>query len=133
MKRIGRFFAVMAASVTVAAGAFVSPASAAPQPPAFLGDVSEWGMVEIKVDDTSSQITPLTTKDVGGGTWTYGTKLVSNGKLCYSYYFHGSENHKSTARIGNGQNTATNSAGYTSYAERVAGAAWTCYAYWGKL
>ncbi|MFD5445970.1 lactococcin 972 family bacteriocin [Streptomyces tendae] len=119
--------------MTVAAGAFASPASAAPQPPAFLGDVSEWGMVEIKIDDTSSQVTPFTTKDVGGGSWTYGTKLTSSGKLCYSYYFHGSENHKSTARIGDGQTTATNSAGYTSRAERTAGAAWTCYAYWGKL
>ncbi|MEV7991973.1 lactococcin 972 family bacteriocin [Streptomyces sp. NPDC086077] len=133
MKDIGRFFAVMAASMTVAAGAFVSPASAAPQPPAFLGDVSEWGMVEIKVDDTSSEITPFTTEDVGGGTWTYGTVLNSDGKLCYSYYFHASVSHKSTAKIQNRSTTATNSPGYTSFAERQGGGAYTCYAYWGKL
>ncbi|MGW0821561.1 lactococcin 972 family bacteriocin [Streptomyces sp. NPDC002845] len=75
----------------------------------------------------------MATKDVGGGSWTYGTELTADGKRCYSYYFHGSVAHKSTAKIANASNTDTARAGVTSRASRTAGAAYTCYAYWGKL
>ncbi|WP_406008388.1 lactococcin 972 family bacteriocin [Streptomyces sp. NBC_00637] len=123
--------AVVAASVAVAAGTLASPASGAtPQPPKELGNVKEWGMVEIKVEPTSL-VSPATSKDVGGGTWTYGTEVVTGGKRCYSYYFHGSKLHNATAKIGNGSHKVGEVAGKTAKASRTAGAAYTCYAYRG--
>lgn len=129
-----RFFrraAVVAASAAVVASALASPASGAtPQPPKELGNVKEWGMVEIKVDP-NSLMAPTTTKDVGGGSWTYGTEVVTGGKRCYSYYFHGSKLHNATAKIANGSLKVGADAGKTAKASRTAGAAYTCYAYWG--
>ncbi|MBV7698375.1 lactococcin 972 family bacteriocin [Streptomyces sp. TRM70350] len=90
-------------------------------------------MVAIKVDPSSRSVTPATTKDVGGGTWTYGTELVSGGKRCYSYYFHGSKLHKATARIANAERNAAEPGGRTARASATAGAAYTCYAYWSNL
>ncbi|MFF5968002.1 lactococcin 972 family bacteriocin [Streptomyces collinus] len=122
---------VVAASAAVVAGALASPASGAtPQPPKELGNVKEWGMVEIKVDP-NSPVAPATTKDVGGGTWTYGTELVADGKRCYSYYFHGSKLHNATAKIGAGSIKVGEKAGKTAKASKVGGGAFTCYTYWG--
>ncbi|MET9040890.1 lactococcin 972 family bacteriocin [Streptomyces mirabilis] len=120
-------------SAAMAAGVFASPSSAAtPKPPKELGNVKAWGMVTIKVD-ASSTVSPKTTKDVGGGSWTYGTELVTGGKRCYSNYFHGSKAHKSTAQMGNSSFTDTAVAGVTSKASKTAGAALTCNVYWGLL
>ncbi|WP_158073111.1 lactococcin 972 family bacteriocin [Streptomyces kebangsaanensis] len=123
--------AIFGASVAVAAGILASPASAATfPPPPEMGDVSEWGMVEITAD-ASSPVTTQTTKDVGGGSWTYGTEIVAGGKRCYSYYFHGTYLHRATAEIAGGSHTAGANPGVTAKASKTAGAAWTCYAYWG--
>ncbi|MDX3308877.1 lactococcin 972 family bacteriocin [Streptomyces sp. ME08-AFT2] len=133
MKSFGRSVTVVVASAAMAAGILTSPAIAAtPQPPKELGNVREWGMVAITVD-SSSRVAAQTIEDVGGGSWTYGTELVTGGKRCYSYYFHGTEQHKSTAKIASGETMATALAGKTSKASRTAGAAYTCYAYWGKI
>ncbi|MDX3574395.1 lactococcin 972 family bacteriocin [Streptomyces sp. ID05-47C] len=133
MKVIGRSIAIMAAGAAMATGILASPASAAaPQPPKELGNVSEWGMVAIEVDP-SSDVTAQTTDDVGGGTWTYGTEITTAGKRCYSYYFHGSKDHKATAKIAGSSYTDTALAGTSAKASKTAGTAYTCYTYWGLL
>ncbi|WP_330265634.1 lactococcin 972 family bacteriocin [Streptomyces griseorubiginosus] len=131
MRYFRRSMTVAAASAAVFVGALASPASGAtPQPPKELGNVKEWGMVAIKIDP-NSRVAPATTKDVGGGSWTYGTEIVADGKRCYSYYFHGSKLHNATAKIANGSLKVGEVAGKTAKASRTAGAAYTCYAYWG--
>lgn len=125
MKFLGKSLTLLAASAALTAGAIApaAPAIAAtPQPTS--------GMVVIKVDPNDRTLTPATTVDAGGGSWTYGTELVTGGKLCYSYYFHGSKQHHSTATIAGASNSYYAAAGKTSYAEKTAGAAYTCYAYW---
>ncbi|MFE4966325.1 lactococcin 972 family bacteriocin [Streptomyces sp. NPDC056660] len=128
MKALSKRLTVVAAAAAIAAGVLTpaAPASAATSQP-------QGGMVVIKVDPSSSSVTPATTKDVGGGTWTYGTELTTEGKLCYSYYFHGSKNHTATAQIANAKQKVANSAGYSAKARAVAGSAYTCYAYWGII
>jgi lactococcin 972 family bacteriocin len=88
-------------------------------------------MAVIEVDPSSRTVEPATTKDVGGGVWTYGTEIVTGGKRCYSYYFHGSKQHSATAKIAGSQTKAVEAAGRTAKASRTAGAAYQCYTYWG--
>ncbi|MFJ8606349.1 lactococcin 972 family bacteriocin [Streptomyces sp. NPDC093675] len=125
VKLLGKSLTFAAASAALAAG-FVAPATpagaATPQPTS--------GMVTIKVDPSSRTVVPATTVDVGGGSWTYGTELVTGGKRCYSYYFHGSKLHHATAIIADAQNSAYQPGGYTAKASATAGAAYTCHAYW---
>ncbi|GGR81231.1 hypothetical protein GCM10010252_19690 [Streptomyces aureoverticillatus] len=131
MKTLGRTLAIAAASAATAAGVLAAPANAQePQPPKELGSVSEWGMAKITIDAKSAQGTHQ--KDVGGGTWTYGYKLTSGGKKCFSYYFHGSKYHSSTAKIADGKDVDVEQPGRTSKANLTAGAAYTCYTYWSK-
>ncbi|WP_078870837.1 lactococcin 972 family bacteriocin [Streptomyces caatingaensis] len=132
MKLFGRSLVVVAASTAVAAGVLVSPASGAtPRPPKELGNVTEWGMVEIKVDPNAKLAAPMASKNVGGGTWEYGTELTPGGKRCYSYYYHGSKLHNATVEIGGGSLKVGAKAGETARASKTAGAAYTCHAYWG--
>ncbi len=58
--------------------------------------------------------------------------LMTDGKRCYSYYFHGSKGHSATAKIADGQDYAHAASGVTAKAGTTAGAAYTCYAYWSK-
>jgi hypothetical protein len=58
---------------------------------------------------------------------------VTGGKRCYSYYFHGSKAHKSTAKMADDSFTDTALKGVTSKASRTAGTAFTCNVYWGLL
>ncbi|MBG0853641.1 lactococcin 972 family bacteriocin [Streptomyces spinoverrucosus] len=119
--------AAAAAALTTGVLAPATSASAAtPQP-------KDWGMVAIKVDPSSRSVTPMTTKNVGGGTWTYGTEITADGKRCYSYYFHGSKLHRASVTIAGGTSRAAESPGHTARATRTAGAAYTCYAYWANL
>jgi hypothetical protein len=47
------------------------------------------------------EVTPFAEEEVGGGTWSYGTKLtVSFKKRVYSNYFHKTDVHGSAAKIG---------------------------------
>ncbi|WP_369171066.1 lactococcin 972 family bacteriocin [Streptomyces sp. R28] len=133
MKALGKSLILSAAAAALATGVLApaTPTSAAtPQPPKELGNVKEWGMVEIKVDPTSRKSTRAT-QDVGGGSWTYGTELTADGKRCYSYYFHGSKLHNATAKIANSSYKVGEKAGKTAKASKTSGAGYTCYAYWG--
>ncbi|CAM5363378.1 lactococcin 972 family bacteriocin [Streptomyces coeruleorubidus] len=61
-----------------------------------------------------------------GGNWCYGYNLTTDGKYCYSNYYHSTKDHHSTVKIAGGSNTGYAFAGQTSYANRTAGAAYTC-------
>ncbi|MFF9496341.1 lactococcin 972 family bacteriocin [Streptomyces flaveolus] len=128
-KVFGRALAVSAAAAALAAGALApaTPASAAaPQP-------KEWGVVTITVDPSSDSVTPMTVKEVGGGTWSYGTSISSTGlKLCYSNYVHPDQYHSSSAVIASATAKDYADAGAWSRASVSNGHAYTCYAYWAK-
>ncbi len=94
------------------------------KPPAELGNPSEWAAVVIEMDD--STVTPKACIGASGGNWCYGYNLTSDGKYCYSNYYHPTKMHHSTVKIAGGSNTAHAFAGQTSYANRTAGAAYTC-------
>lgn len=113
--------AAVTAALTVGVLIPATPAGAATHQPTH-------GMVAIKVP--SSGVSAKTTKDVGGGSWTYGYELTTGGKRCFSYYFHGSKKHHATAKIALGSNTAYAFGGTTAKASRTAGAAYECYAFW---
>lgn len=99
------------------------------KPPAELGNPSEWAAVVIEMDD--SNVTPKACIGASGGNWCYGYNLTSDGKYCYSNYYHPTKDHHSTAKIAGGSNKAYAFAGQTSYANRTAGAAYTCEAFYG--
>ncbi|MFH9087698.1 lactococcin 972 family bacteriocin [Streptomyces sp. NPDC017673] len=98
------------------------------KPPAELGNPSKWGAVVINVD--ASSVAPKTCIGASGGNWCYGYDLTTDGKYCYSNYYHPTEIHRSTVKIAGGSLTAGAYAGETSYAHMTAGAAYTCYTYY---
>ncbi|MEV7364530.1 lactococcin 972 family bacteriocin [Streptomyces sp. NPDC091299] len=103
------------------------------KPPAELGNPSEWGVVVIKMDDsavTPLAATPLACIGASGGNWCYGYDYVTAGKYCYSNYYHSTKQHHSTVKIAGGSTSAYAFAGQTSYANRTAGAAYTCETYY---
>ncbi|MEU6572415.1 lactococcin 972 family bacteriocin [Streptomyces sp. NPDC046805] len=123
MKFLGKSFTFAAATAALAAGVLApatSAGAAVAQPKS--------GVVAIKVDPSRPSV--KTTKDVGGGSWTYGYELTTGGKRCFSYYFHGSKMHHATAKIANASTSAYGFAGQTAKASRTAGAAYECYAFW---
>jgi hypothetical protein len=135
MKVRRKSFIITAAAAALTVGVLMpaAPASAAPTWPAELGpEPAEWGVVDIEIDPSSTQVTPKTTKDKGGGTWTYGTEVVADGKRCYSYYFHGSKGHSATVKIASVGDYDHAAAGTSAKASRTAGAVYTCHAYWSK-
>ncbi|GGA49559.1 hypothetical protein GCM10007416_23310 [Kroppenstedtia guangzhouensis] len=79
----------------------------------------------------SGAVTPFSV-NVGGGTWDYGTRLVSFGtkKEVYSNYYHGTKNHGSTAQIGTQSNKSCVRPGSTSYASARGGLFDSTHAYW---
>ncbi|MES9520069.1 lactococcin 972 family bacteriocin [Streptomyces capoamus] len=98
------------------------------KPPAELGNPSKWGAAVIKMDVAASA--PKACVGASGGKWCYGYDVTTDGKYCYSNYYHAKEMHRSTAKIAGGSVTAGAYAGETSYAHRTAGAAYTCYTYY---
>jgi hypothetical protein len=98
------------------------------KPPAELGNPSEWGVVVIKMDD--SAVTPQACIGASGGNWCYGYNLTTDGKYCYSNYYHSTEFHHSTVKIGGGTISGYAAPGKTSYANLTAGAAYTCNTYY---
>jgi len=84
---------------------------------------------------TNSMVTPFTTVQVGGGTWDYGTRLISlTQKEVWSNYWHPTAVHRSSCKIG----TAYSNSGWTdptvtSYSSAVGAWNQTGYAYWDKL
>lgn len=76
----------------------------------------------------------LTTKKVGGGTWTYGTGVsVVGEKTCTSKYFHASRDHSSTVRMGPRVKRSTTWSGNWSYAKVQGWTTATCKEYWNNL
>lgn len=84
------------------------------------------------VDLTNSEVTPFTTANVGGGTWSYGTDYVFPlSKKVYSNYYHGSKVHSSTSQIGTLVNKSGKiKAGSTSYSDAKGGSGDSTHAYW---
>ncbi|MER5948302.1 lactococcin 972 family bacteriocin [Streptomyces sp. NPDC001904] len=102
-------------------------------PPADLGDPSEWGVVKLEIADSGVQPRANTCKTVTHGKWCYGYDLVSAGKKCYSNYI-ADVKHRSTVRVQDvNHNSGTTAAGKTSYANSTQGAGWTCYAYYDNV
>lgn len=109
-------------------------ASSTVQPPASLlgpnGEKpTEWGVVAIPVNAKS--MSPTASKNVGGGTWNYGTTVEWNGKGCYSNYIHRTKKHSATVAIAGGTDKDIQNADIWAKAWLVGGGAYTCYTYWG--
>ncbi|MFF1698873.1 lactococcin 972 family bacteriocin [Streptomyces sp. NPDC058257] len=150
MKILGKSIALAVAGTALAAVALATPAAAdssqldtigtitihtrgdGTQPPSELGDPEEWGVVELAIDDSAGSVTPRTIVEVGGGKWSYGWKAVTGGKYCYSNYYHSRVKHGSTVKIAGHTVKDTAAAGYTSNANKTAGGAYTCKAYYSK-
>lgn len=102
-------------------------------PPAGLGNPSEWGVVKLEIKDSAAQLRGNTCQDVAHGRWCYGYDVVSSGKRCYWCYsnYIADVKHRSTVRVQNVDHGSGWAAkGETSYASSTQGAAWTCYAYY---
>lgn len=69
-------------------------------PPAELGDPSEWGVVKLEINDSPALVQGNTCENVTHGKWCYGYDLVSAGKKCYSNYI-ADVSHKTTVRVQN--------------------------------
>ncbi|POX49841.1 lactococcin 972 family bacteriocin [Streptomyces sp. Ru72] len=73
----------------------------------------------------------MSTVNVGGGTWSYGTTTGSWGlKRCYSNYVHPSKYHSATSVMADGNDKTYANAGSWANSHVDAGWAYTCYAYW---
>ncbi|MFJ6741126.1 lactococcin 972 family bacteriocin [Streptomyces sp. NPDC091279] len=82
-------------------------------------------------DDSPTLVKPTATKDVGGGSWSYGSVITTTGqKRCYSHYFHGGKSHSATVQIGGASRKVVELWEVTAKAELTAGAALQCNAYW---
>lgn len=122
------------------------------QPPAHLGNPTEWGVVTI-TEGSTGDFTPLTVLEIGGGTWSYGKNLTTDGpagggdpgpgggdpkkppqtgQYCYSNYYHPTVQHGSTVKLAGATNKAVAGVGKWSYANLTAGAIHTCETYYAK-
>ncbi|MFJ8863785.1 lactococcin 972 family bacteriocin [Streptomyces sp. NPDC102451] len=103
------------------------------EPPAELGDPSEWGVVAIEMNDSPGTVKPMVeacTNPPSGGKWCYGWYSVSKGKHCYSNYLHETKSHRATVKINNVTKASGASPGNVAQAWLEAGAAYTCYTYY---
>ncbi|MFJ4928534.1 lactococcin 972 family bacteriocin [Streptomyces sp. NPDC088736] len=151
MKISGKSIAIAVAGGFLAAGALAAPATAVSagipaadgvtvtthhrgdgtQPPAALGDPKEWGVLEFTTGSTG-EFTPMTVLDIGGGTWSYGKNLTTDGQYCYSNYYHPTVKHGSTVQVSSWEDKQIVAKGLTSFASITAGAAYTCKTYYSK-
>ncbi|MFC9842209.1 lactococcin 972 family bacteriocin [Streptomyces sp. NPDC060223] len=149
MKVSGRSIALAVAGAALATGVLAAPATAdgsqvsavgttthirgdGTQPPAELGNPTEWGVVELTMNDSAGSISPMTIVEIGGGTWSYGWYLTADGKYCYSNYYHHDVMHGSTAELGGSSIKHVVVAGEYSNAHLTGGAGYTCNAYYAK-
>jgi hypothetical protein len=103
------------------------------QPPAELGNSSEWGVVTFKMDASADSVSPLSEACVNasGGKWCYGWYTTGVGsKYCYSNYLHQTKWHSSTVKIADLWMRATAAPGDASNAHHTAGLAYTCSTYY---
>ncbi|WP_146046129.1 lactococcin 972 family bacteriocin [Streptomyces cahuitamycinicus] len=94
------------------------------KPPAELGNPSKWGAMVINIDNSPSAAQGCI--GASGGNWCYGYELTTDGKYCYSNYYHGTKMHHSSVKIGALKGSGYAAAGKTSYANRTGGGAYTC-------
>ncbi|SCD99707.1 bacteriocin, lactococcin 972 family [Streptomyces sp. ScaeMP-e83] len=92
---------------------------------------SEWGVAAVPAGASGSSITPLASKQVGGGTWNYGTAAAVTGTKCYSNYIHPTKKHSASVAKAGGTDKDIRNADIWAKASITAGAAYTCYTYWG--
>ncbi|MFB7257734.1 lactococcin 972 family bacteriocin [Streptomyces nojiriensis] len=104
------------------------------EPPAALGNPSEWGVVEIKVPTSAG---PFGTQgwscldNVSGGRWCQGYEYVTAGKCCFSNYLHGTKTHRSSVELAGVIDTSGwVPRGEVANAWYVAGAGYTCRTYY---
>lgn len=85
------------------------------------------------IDLTNTQVTPLTSVSVGGGTWDYGTSLYGlTQKKVWSNYWHPTSYHHSSCTIGaNFSSSGITAPGLTSFSSAVGGWFDSTNAYWG--
>ncbi len=106
------------------------------QPPAGLGNPSEWGEVTFRVDTAPGTITPMSEACISpssGGTWCYGwysTGLTPPQKFCYSNYLQYTMSHSSTVKMAGTTSKGYAAAGDVSEANVTAGFAYTCSTYY---
>ncbi|MER5783084.1 lactococcin 972 family bacteriocin [Streptomyces mobaraensis] len=143
----------MTAVAVAAAGclATAGPANAAPQPQVYTATYTasspvappavligphgekptKWGVARFSVNSAPQLIAP-DTKRVGGGTWTYGGGMASNGRhLCYSNYVHPDKVHSATAVLGVDVDKRYNEPDLWAKASVVDSWDETCETYWG--
>ncbi|EDY44246.1 hypothetical protein SSBG_02360 [Streptomyces sp. SPB074] len=106
------------------------------EPPAILlgpnGEKpTEWGVAVIPADVTGPIISPMTTKSVGGGTWSYEVGTDGINKACSSKYIHPSKKHSATAVIGSKADKVIKEKDIWANAYATAGLKFTCETYWG--
>ncbi|MFI0779673.1 lactococcin 972 family bacteriocin [Streptomyces sp. NPDC021212] len=149
MKTPGKMITFAVMSVMAAAGTLATAGSAVaetPQvqthavhrsvapPPELIGPngekPTEWGMASISLDSSTGSMAPTATKEVGGGTWSYGTTGTTT-KGCYSNYIHPSKKHSASIAIANASDKDIRGKDVWAKAYGKAGAAHTCYTYWG--
>jgi lactococcin 972 family bacteriocin len=93
---------------------------------------TEWGVAAVPANSSKGMVSPLASKNVGGGTWVYGTRNGGlDGTTCYSNYVHPSKKHSATAIKAGHEDKDTKNAAVWAKAAVTAGAAYTCYTYWG--
>ncbi|MFJ4474835.1 lactococcin 972 family bacteriocin [Streptomyces xanthochromogenes] len=150
MKIFARSIGFTVAGAALAAGMLATPATAdsaqrdgsavitvhhrgdGTQPPAELGNPTEWGVITFSVSDSAGRMKPMTVEHPGGGDWYYGSEARNDHKYCYSNYYHPSVMHGSTAKLGNASNKSVVIAGQYSNAN-VTGKLWEdCSAYYAK-
>ncbi|MFF4323279.1 lactococcin 972 family bacteriocin [Streptomyces sp. NPDC001568] len=103
------------------------------KPPTELGNPSEWGEVTLKTAPakTFSAMSTEACVPASGGNWCYGYYYATNGKVCYSNYYHFSKTHKTSVQFGSWSgNSGWVNPGETAYTSGVGGAAFTCKTYY---
>ncbi|MFB7911592.1 lactococcin 972 family bacteriocin [Kitasatospora sp. NPDC056076] len=100
--------------------------------PAELGPApDEWGGVTLQPDDEDASPV-LETRNVGGGTWNFGTVRDGALKKCYSQYIHGEQEHHATVVMDDV--TDRDQKGPKEWAKAAVKGGWArgCSFYWGK-
>jgi len=80
---------------------------------------------------TLAGISPNTSKDVGGGTWNYGSSYSFPFSMkCWSNYFHPTDFHSATAIIGSNNQTSFGAPDQWADATVYGSLTGTCQTYW---
>ncbi|MFE1337161.1 lactococcin 972 family bacteriocin [Streptomyces sp. NPDC058733] len=102
------------------------------QPPAELGNPKEWGVVKFTTDGSAGSRSARTIVEAGGGKWSFGWYATTDGKYCYSNYYHYTVIHSSTVKIAGGTRKDVEGPDIYTNAHLTAGMAYTCETYYAK-